>query len=268
MKRQLQNKFVRFLNDSLSSIQGKKEFNSFFKTLYYLSLNGLNYGKAHSLVKDGELFQMKKIQSSLKDKNPIVIFDVGANEGHYSKLVLEIFNANHPGLHLFEPSVETFNRLKNNLQSSTLTFNNFGFSDKNERVTLYKSKKGSVYASVYESDRSDYIESIELRTLDDYCDQHNIGHIDFLKIDVEGHEFKCLLGADKMLREGRIQFIQFEFGVSNIYSRVFFKDIYDLLRSRGYSVGRVLKNGIADIAEYHPSLEVFLTTNYLARYSD
>jgi FkbM family methyltransferase len=261
----MRNVLIRYLNLLFSFVQGKKATQPFFKALYYFSLNGLHYGKVHSLEKDGELFQLNSIKTVLKDQHKITLFDVGGNEGHYSKKLLEIFNGKEISLHVFEPASDTFERLGKNLEGKNVFLNNFGLGDKREKRTIYKSTLGSDYASVYQSDRSDYSESIEIRKLDDYCKENEIDVIHFLKIDVEGHEYKCLRGAEKMISAQRIKIIQFEFGVSNIYSRVFFKDIFEFFYDYGYQVNRILKNGLVPVEQYHHSLEVFYTTNYLVR---
>jgi FkbM family methyltransferase len=198
----------------------------------------------------------------------LILFDVGANEGAYTKMLLNVFEGHNINIHLFEPSSDTFKRLNQNLEDFELILNNFGLSNNKEELVLYKSDLGSDYASIYKSEKSDASEMIRLNTLDDYCNEHTIDHIDFLKIDVEGHELRCLQGAVRMLQEHKIKYIQFEFGISNIYSRVFFKDIFDFLTNHGYEIGRILKNGVIPIKQYHHSLEVFYTTNYLAKASN
>ena len=62
-------------------------------------------------------------------------------------------------------------------------------------------------------------------------DEKKIDDIDFIKIDVEGHELAVLQGAVNMINQNRIKVIQFEFNVANILSRVFLKDFYDLLEN-------------------------------------
>ena len=61
---------------------------------------------------------------------------------------------------------------------------------------------------------------------------------------------------------GELKAIQFEMGTPNIYSKVFFKDFYDLL-SPNFKVYRISKSKLYPIIEYSPKLEVFLTTNYI-----
>lgn len=265
MNSKLLNKIFRRVTHTLSAFYGKSKYQSLFKALYYMSLDGLNYGKVHSLEKDGELFLVKNLKKELAGTTSITLFDVGANEGAYTKMLLSVFKDENIDIHVFEPSSDTFSRLHSDLKTSNITFNNCGLSNKNEELVLYKSGLGSDYASIYESEKSDYTEVIRLTTLDEYCEQHSIKQIDFIKIDVEGHELKCLQGAETMLKEQRIQYIQFEFGISNIYSRVFFKDIYEQLDKYGYKISRMLKNGLAPIQQYHHSTEVFYTTNYFAQ---
>lgn len=264
MNKKFQNAIVRYLNRSISFFQGKKRFQFIFKALYLISLEGMNYGKVHSLNKDGEIFQLRKLRTLLERKQKVTLFDVGANEGYYSLKLLEIFRGKEIILHAFEPASDTFMRLKERLQGKGIFLNNLGLSDKKESLILYKSELGSDYASIYYSEKSNYSELIQLTTLDDYCEDNGIEMIDFLKIDVEGHEYKGLLGAKRLLNEKRIHFIQFEFGANNIYSRVFFKDIFEFLTNKGYLIGRILKDGFVPINKYHHNLEVYYTTNYIA----
>jgi hypothetical protein len=102
-----------------------------------------------------------------------------------------------------------------------------------------------------------------MRTLDEYCREKNISRIDFLKLDVEGHELKALAGAKEMLSAGKIDRIQFEFGGCDIDSRSFFQDFFYLLQNR-YDIFRILKNGLRPIKKYEETEEIFLTTNFLA----
>lgn len=45
---------------------------------------------------------------------------------------------------------------------------------------------------------------IPVIALDDYVEEHGIGRIDVLKLDIEGHEESALRGARRMLEQGRI----------------------------------------------------------------
>jgi FkbM family methyltransferase len=56
---------------------------------------------------------------------------------------------------------------------------------------------------------------VECKTLDTLSFELNLQHINYVKIDTEGAEYKILLGAKKLLEEKRISFIQFEYGLTD-----------------------------------------------------
>jgi FkbM family methyltransferase len=84
-----------------------------------------------------------------------------------------------------------------------------------------------------------------------------------LKIDVEGLELQVLRGAIESLN--RVLLIQFEFGGTNIDSRVFFKDIFQLLVDSQFSIFRLCPKGrIKRIEKYSENDECFKFTTYYA----
>ena len=83
-----------------------------------------------------------------------------------------------------------------------------------------------------------------------------------MKIDIEGNEYKALRGGMKLLTEKRIKAIQIETGGSNIDSRTYFRDFWDLLHN-DYSVYRILQDGIIEVLVYEEYLECFITSNWL-----
>jgi hypothetical protein len=106
-------------------------------------------------------------------------------------------------------------------------------------------------------------ERIEVQTIDSFCEKQQIDRIDFLKMDVEGHEMAVLRGAKSMLDANRISMIQFEFGPPNISSQTYFYDFWSLL-SEKFDIYRIVPRGIARIGYYGEHREIFLNINYLA----
>ena len=68
--------------------------------------------------------------------------------------------------------------------------------------------------------------TVETTALDDYCDEHSIDYIDFMKLDVESHEEQALVGAEAMLRGGRIRKLLMEYTVG-AYSESFVEMLTD-----------------------------------------
>jgi hypothetical protein len=81
----------------------------------------------------------------------------------------------------------------------------------------------------------------ELTTVDRFCEERRLEHVDFLKIDVEGFERDVLEGASNMLGAGKIRYVQLEFNAMNLLSRTTMDDIKALLP--GYRNHRLLYDG-------------------------
>jgi len=246
----------RFIRKQLNKISGRKFLQSFWRRLYEISLTGMNFG-AIDIDTDGE----KEVLKLVKNSNPI-IFDVGANKGDYSLEVISFFGDNAK-LYSFEPSRKTFSLLSNNLGNyKNVRLCNFGFGDTEEMVDFYSSGEDELN-SVFLRGTASLSERAEIKKITDFCRSNNISHIDLLKVDAEGSEWKTLKGAKPLIDSSSIDFIQFEFGGCNIEAKVFFKDFFNLLNPN-YKIYRVLKNGLFLINEYSEKEEIFHAVNYLA----
>jgi FkbM family methyltransferase len=164
-----------------------------WQALQKLSLFGMNYGGGNSLEDSGELWVLKKISWVLR-RTPCavaVIFDVGANRGDYASAVREVFG-DDVRLLCFEPSPTAFAALRRNLGTTPgVLLNNVGLSDREGTASLYTNALGSVISSIHPGETTlipsmKLSEECRLTTLDHYCEENAIGHIDFLKIDSEG----------------------------------------------------------------------------------
>jgi len=107
---------------------------------------------------------------------------------------------------------------------------------------------------------------VKVLRLDDFIEQRKIGRIDFMKMDLEGGEFEALKGAATCMRTGVLKAFSFEFGISNVNARVFFRDIYHLLAENHYNLFRVTPAGrLIRLKTYSEDDEYFArTTTYLA----
>jgi len=253
----------------IAKISGKCNYQRLFEGMYRVSIRGMNIGGGSHTENSGEENALVHVKRRLSTASEIVVFDVGANIGKYTVLLNQVFGEK-AHVYSFEPAHETYGKLSLNVSKlPNVHVYNFGFSDKSGTQQIYSDMTLSGLASVYKR-RLDHFniqmnrrEKIKLRTIDSFCKKEKIENIHFLKLDVEGHELKVLAGAEKMLRSGKIEFVQFEFGSCNIDSRTFFQDFYYLLKDK-YILYRIMKDGIYEIKEYSEILESFHTTNYIA----
>ncbi|MBS1745669.1 MAG: FkbM family methyltransferase [Bacteroidetes bacterium] len=250
----------------------KKNFQSLWEKLYLFAVTGMNYGSANMIGvrSTGELKVIELIEKKIQQECDIILFDVGANEGGYTQLLASDFKHNNKKIFAFEPSQVSFGNLRQHtLDLPFVQLYNFGFSDKEEAAQIFANYKGSGAATIYKEgfynyrSNENFTENISLKTIDGFCCEQGVTKIDFLKIDVEGHEWYVLKGAQQMMQSKRIRFIQFEFGSFHVFSRTFFKDFWDML-SPTYSVYRIVCDGIVEIKSYSENLEIFRTANFLA----
>ena len=108
--------------------------------------------------------------------------------------------------------------------------------------------------------------SVETTTIDDFIAAHRIDAVDYIKVDVEGHELAVMKGARRSLEQRIIKAFSFEFGQADVASRTFFRDIWQHLNSLDLRVYRLGHDGVAiHIPKYSYDLESFAgVANYVA----
>lgn len=243
--------------------------------LHTLSIFAMNYGGGGAIETSGEEWVVSNlVRRTLEQIESPVVFDVGANVGDYSALIHRCLP--DALIYAFEPSADIYQQLSQNVAAhgGRVQAFNLGLSDEEKSVELYSyTADGNPVSLISSIDRRlptqvvqievSATEQIKVRPLDTFCEEHSISRIDFLKLDVEGHELAVLRGARRMLEAGAISIIQFEFGPANIYSRTYFYDFWTIL-SGAFDIYRVVPGGIVPIGYYGEHREIFLTTNYVA----
>lgn len=161
-----------------------------------------------------------------------ILFDVGGNVGLISFSVASI--RPDVAIHAFEPSRINAEAWRHNQQlnrADSLVLAEVAASDRVGRAEFTipsDSASGTI--------RPGGNESVPTTTLDRYCQDHGISHIDVLKIDVEGHEPSVLRGATRLLAAGAIGTILCE--VLNV-SREEPESVQDMLGRHSYRAARI-----------------------------
>jgi FkbM family methyltransferase len=166
-----------------------------------------------------------------------VVFDVGANQGHFSKELSRY----HPKstFYCFEPFPETFDILKVNLPESNFHHFKLALGDIAETIMVSQNDANqsdtNTLVNFKDSGNQSNKVSIQINTLDKFIIEHSMESIDLLKIDTEGFDLKVLKGAEKILKKGLVKLIYVECGLdpSNTY-HVFFPEILNYLNPLNY----------------------------------
>lgn len=200
-------------------------------------------------------------------KEPRLGVDIGGNIGNYSAFLrhsfplLEIF--------IFEPSQTNTTKLSQRFKTDPLIhIIDSAVSNTSDTARLFSDKPGSGLSSLTQR-RLDHFgtsfDTIELvktiRFEDFWVNNLSSRFVDFVKLDIEGHELQALQGFGKAINS--IGVIQFEFGGCNIDTRTFFQDFWYFFNPL-FVLYRITPFGPQLINDYRESDEYFCTTNFLA----
>lgn len=241
----------------------------------YGRIGVLNYETSEA---SGETYLIGTIlPRTIRAKAP-VLFDVGANVGEMSVALRRAF----PDARIvaFEPNPITYRKLVDNAGSMRIECIPGGLGSTEGTGELYcyrddpTSGHASVYRDVFEIYEGYGVEGAQsltrfefpIRTLDAQCAELGVGAIDFLKLDVEGHESAVLRGAAATLAAKRVSVIQFEFTDCNVMSRTFMRDFYELLPD--FTFFRLGPRSLIPMGPYGARLEIFQYQNVLAVRTD
>lgn len=241
---------------------------AFHRLLFHVALRGLGVFNYQSFRISGEFYLVRKLLPKLfSGKTNLVFFDVGANEGNYSETLLAAFPDSF--VYSFEPHGKTFQRLESRLAGRGHAFN-YGLGEVAATMQLYDvgNDAGTSHASLYPDvvseihHKSANSVEVEIRVLDDVVTDLELDRIDFLKIDTEGNELSVLKGASRLLAEGRVGIIHFEFNEMNVISGCFMREFSLMLKN--YRLFRLLPNALLEIEGMPVLTEIFGFQNIVA----
>lgn len=133
---------------------------------------------------------------------PNISLDVGANIGNHALVIAE----HSKKVVAFEPVTFVFEVLKSNVKQNNLSNIvpvNLGLSDKSAEVVIHIPRNGNLGSSSIEASAIES-EQLTIRTVagDDYLKQNfDCQQIDFIKMDVEGHEAMALMGLAETIKK-------------------------------------------------------------------
>jgi FkbM family methyltransferase len=166
-----------------------------YKTKYgdLFWLNDISY--VDKCVKNNSVWELtstNRMKSIVKQGD--IVLDIGANFGYYSVLMSKIVG-NQGRVLAFEPTQLYGKVLKQNIEINKIenvTVFDYGLSDKETEAEIGIEENSATLHWVEEPIGK---EKISLKRLDSIIDSLQLNKIDFIKIDVDGHEPAFLQGA-------------------------------------------------------------------------
>ena len=146
---------------------------------------------------------LRFIVSILARMGSPVVIDAGANIGNHTLA----FAVHARAVYAFEPLREIFLLLEQNVARNHLDnvhLVNRALSDHSGSAVLHVNRHGNIGTSslYHRADRSEEQE-IECITGDEALALHGVERVDFIKLDVEGHELNVIRGLERTLRRSR-----------------------------------------------------------------
>jgi FkbM family methyltransferase len=206
-----------------------------------------------------------------KGISDFVVIDAGANIGSWTAEFRKL--ARDPGrIYAFEPQPQAAAMIRA-LNIAGCEVLQMALGSEEGILPFYAAGPADTMGSLfdrhdtYATNRRQERLDVKVIRLDDFVAVNSITRIDFMKMDLEGAELEALSGALQCLETGLLRAISFEFGISDVNARVFFRDYFDLLSKYRYSIFRLTPGGrLIRVEEYTEDLEVFArTTTYFAR---
>lgn len=181
------------------------------------------------------------------------VLDIGANIGYYTLIASRLVGASGR-VFAFEPGKQTFARLSrnvaiNNLQNTYL--NDCALGDQTCEVTFYHSPgNNSGSNSLFLLERSGS-EAVRMTTLDSFILQNEIGHIDLVKMDVEGAEVKVLRGGMGLFSRRDAPLLMTEVNPACLQAAGTSADeLFSMLREFGYRISEITSTGLRKLERW------------------
>jgi FkbM family methyltransferase len=165
-----------------------------------------------------------------------LIFDVGGNVGQS----IAEYRVEFPSARIesFEPDPKTFVILKRRFPpNELLNLHNIGLSNREAELRFDNNSTVTELHRIAADQNDRTLPTIRVTTIDLFCRQHSIGHIDLLKIDTEGHDLNVMEGAAGMLRAQAIDVLICECSLltsNDSLRHVPFTKVHEAMGAYGY----------------------------------
>ena len=207
-----------------------------------LDSSDLSYGVLYSgTIEKEESNLVEKILNILFKNGSVNFYDIGANTGYYG-IMAAWLGKSKAQVYSFEPQHKFVACLKesakiNHLIDNIKIFEN-GLGSENTSAIFHLAGSGSSLDASFLENKKLPTEKIDVKKLDDVITNENLNAPDFIKIDVEGFEYKVLQGGERTIKNSLpVLFIEIAYSLKTIgrnFIHPDYNDIFNFLKNFGY----------------------------------
>jgi len=201
---------------------------------------------------------------SIENKN-IIFYDIWANTWYFWIL------SNHLGkwkiiTHFFEPIKEHIDCIKKSIYlnrfDNTSFIHEIWLSNEDSSKTFYLAWSGSSLEEDFNWSNSKKQINIQINKLDNYINEQKIEKPNFLKIDVEWHEYDVLLWAKETIESNLpVIYIEIAKNIKNTwvsYNNIKFNDTIDFIKLKWYKIYTVIDNTSIEEFKYDNEISTWV----------
>ena len=197
-----------------------------------------------------------------------ICFDVGANLGDWSAELLTAMDDTDVILYPFEPApaqhAHISARLKAEIAIGRVIVQKLALAAApgTTRFLVTGDDSGNNAIATSNAVVSGQSITVELDTVDRFCDRNALNMVTFIKVDTEGNDYNVIAGASHMLAAGAIGVLQFEYNWRWVAFGHMLREVFNAVERLDYAVAQVTQEGLEVHADWHPELERFFETNF------
>lgn len=204
--------------------------------------------------------EMLKIGRLLRSRRRFL--DIGANSGYYSYYFQDTF----ANVDSFEPLAEVTRELEA-VKNPRVDIHNVALSDRcgTQNFFIPLDEDGAIVAGLASLEPRQgkcIMRDVPVKRLDDY----GFTDVDLIKIDVEGHELKVLLGAERTIRQTKPHLIV---EIEQRHLHLPIAEVFNHIQRLGYRGKFLLRGGWVDLVKFsleehqHPYLDRVWDPRYI-----
>lgn len=215
---------------------------------------------------NGEKALIEQAISAFPDAAPFRAWDVGANRGEWTDLVLATAARQKRAakILMFEPTPTAFESLSEKYVSNgAVEIKQVALSSKAgiAEFEVVGSHAGTNSLNVTGAAAGSTI-SVALESGAEVHAAAGGGEVHLIKIDTEGHDLEVLRGLETLLETRTVAVVQFEYNWRWLVNGSSLRAAMLLAERHGYRLGRVAPDGLEIYDDWNAELDRFFETNY------